>query len=72
MDITAPISMPAPARLFKFPLKEAKLFDGVIAHRTLKYGDNIHDKGTVTVKTESVCDRRDYTLRNGADFTFDL
>jgi hypothetical protein len=56
--------------LSRFPLKDARSLDGIIAYLTQKHGGNVHDKGIVTITSRSLCNDDHWTaLRNLADFT---
>jgi hypothetical protein len=53
-----------------FPLQEAKSLDGIICYLTRKHGGNVHDKGIVTITSQSVFSSDpDWDVRNLADLT---
>jgi hypothetical protein len=54
--ISARLSSPllqSPTKV-EFPLKEDKLFDGIISFLVQKHGGNVHDKGIVKITSKSV------------------
>jgi hypothetical protein len=53
----------------EFPMKQARLLDGIISYLTKKHGGNVHEKGIVTITSKSVVDDPNYALKNVADLT---
>jgi uncharacterized coiled-coil protein SlyX len=63
-----PVSPSKPVKAVGFPLHELKSVRGIICYLTRKHGGNVHDKGVVTITSQSVYDG---TVSNTADLTND-
>jgi hypothetical protein len=61
-----PVSPSKSLKQVEFPLKEIKSVAGIISYLTLKHGENIQDRGIVTMTSKSVDSG---PLRNVADIT---
>jgi hypothetical protein len=56
----------------EFPLRNANPLDGIISYLTRKHGGNVHDKGIVTITSQSVYeDNPKYATRSVADLASD-
>jgi uncharacterized coiled-coil protein SlyX len=69
LRVSPPVSPSKSLTETEFPLKEAKLLDGIISYLTRKHGGNVHDKGIVTIASKSVSGQ--YAVRNVAELTSD-
>jgi hypothetical protein len=67
-DPVPPVSPSKSLKEVEFPLKEAKSREGIISHLTRKHGENVHDKGILTITSKSVVSG---VLRNIAELTSD-